>query len=191
MGSFWARLDHYVKFHLPAIVGVVLISVTVTALVTEPVRRTVGYAPPQPINFSHKQHAGDMRIDCRYCHTGVETGRHAGIPAVGICMNCHSVAAVDSAGVAQMRALYAQGQPVAWQRVHKLPDFVYFSHNIHIAADIGCENCHGNVARMDIVEQVRPLSMGNCLGCHRHTPEQAAGVPADLKGPEDCSSCHR
>ena len=191
MESFWARLDHNVKVRLPAVIGVVVACVAVTALATAPSRRTAGYAPPQPVDYSHRQHAGDMRIDCLYCHTGAEAGRHAGVPAAGTCMNCHSVAAVDSAGVAHLRALYAQGRPVVWRRIHRLPDFVYFSHSVHIAAKIGCENCHGDVARMDVVQQVHALSMGSCLACHRNAPTQVVGAPPDLIGPENCSSCHR
>jgi mono/diheme cytochrome c family protein len=132
-----------------------------------------------------------MRIDCRYCHGGVETGRHAGIPPSRTCMNCHSVAAVDRPGVAQLRSLYQQGLPVPWKRIHRLPDFVYFSHQIHIGAGIGCENCHGDVAKMDVVQQVRALSMGNCIGCHRDVRSQVVGARPDLVGPENCTACHR
>lgn len=189
--SFWARVDHTVKVRLPIVVAVALASITVTALVTAPVRRTPGYAPEQPIDFSHRQHAGDMKIDCRYCHTGAEFGRHAGIPSAGICMNCHSVAAIDSPGVARLRALYAEGQPVRWRRIHRLPDFVYFSHDVHVAARIECEQCHGDVATMDVVRQVHPLSMGSCLSCHRNAYAEVVGAQPDLRGPENCSACHR
>jgi len=189
--SFWARLDYHVKVRLPLVIAVALISVVATALVTAPSRRTQGYAPEQPIAFSHKQHAGDMRIACQYCHTGAETGRYAGIPASSICMNCHRIAAVDSSGVARLRELYAQGRPVPWKRIHKLPDYVYFAHDIHIAAQIGCESCHGRVEQMQVVRQVHPLSMGSCLDCHRNVQQKVPGVPPDLRGPENCSACHR
>lgn len=191
MESFWARFDHTVKIRLPIVIGVALVSIAVTALVTAPVRRTSGFAPIQPVDFSHRQHAGDMKIDCRYCHTGVETGRYAAIPPVQVCMNCHSVAAVDSPGVALVRALYLEEKPVVWKRVHRLPDFVYFSHDVHIAANVGCEVCHGDVATMDVIRQVHPLSMGSCLSCHRNAHSEVVGAPPDLRGPENCSSCHR
>jgi len=189
--SFWTRLDYIVKTRLPLVVGIVLASTVVTALVTAPSRRTAGFAPGQPIPFSHQQHAGDMHIACQYCHTGVESSRHAGIPAAGICMNCHRVAAVDSLGVAHLRRLYDQGEPVPWKRIHRLPDFVYFAHDIHVAADIDCAACHGGIARMQVVRQVHPLSMGSCLQCHRYVQERVAGAPATLVGPENCSACHR
>jgi len=189
--SFWARLDYNVKVRLPLVIGAVLISVTVTALVTAPARRTVGFAPEQPVDFSHRQHAGDMRIACQYCHTGAEQGRHAGIPAVATCMNCHRLAAVDKPGVAHLRQLYARQQSVAWRRIHRLPDFVYFAHDVHLAAGVGCESCHGDVAGMEVVQQVHPLSMGSCLDCHRRVQEKGVGASADLVGPEHCSACHR
>lgn len=191
MDSFWARLDYSLKVRLPIVLGVALVSITITALVTEPVRRTVGYAPGQPINFSHKVHAGDMKVDCRYCHVGVETGRFASVPASQTCMNCHSVAAVDRPGVAALRTLYSQGEPVVWKRVYRAPDFVYFSHDVHIAAKADCRNCHGDVATMDVVRQVQPMSMGSCLGCHRNASTRIVGARSDLVGPENCSSCHR
>ena len=191
MESFWSRLDTIVKVRLPIVAGVVLVSVAAAALVTAPSRRTVGYEPQQPVAFSHKQHAGDMRIDCRYCHTGVETGRHAGIPATAVCMNCHSVAAVDSPGVAVVRQLYEQGQAVQWERIHRLPDYVYFAHDVHIAAGVDCRSCHGDVRGMEAVAQVHELSMSSCLRCHRHPQSEAAGVKPDLVGPENCSACHR
>ena len=191
MESFWPRLDHNVKVRLPLVIATILVSVVATALVTAPSRRTPGYAPDQPIAYSHAQHAGDMRIACQYCHIGAATGRHAVVPASSTCMNCHRLAAVDSVGVARLRSLYAQGQPVPWKRIHKLPDYVYFAHDIHIAADIGCPNCHGQVERMQVVRQVHPLSMGSCLDCHRNVREKVPGVSPALAGPDNCSACHR
>jgi hypothetical protein len=187
----WARLDHHVKVRLPITLAVVVISVTASGLLTEPSRRTPGYGPEQPIAFSHALHAGTMKVECRYCHSGVETGRHATVPASQICMNCHSVAATERPGVAALRALYEEDKPVAWKRIHKLPDFVYFAHDVHVAAGIDCESCHGRMTRASLVRQVHLLSMGSCLDCHRHAPRRIAGVSADLRGPEHCSACHR
>jgi len=187
----WNRLDHHVKVHLPIILGVAILSALLTGLVTTPVRRVEGYAPEQPIPFSHQMHAGSMKIDCRYCHIGVETGRHAAIPASSICMNCHSVAALDRPGVKLLRAAYADNRPMVWRRIHRLPDFVYFSHNLHIAAKIDCEYCHGKVREMEVASQAVSLSMGSCLSCHRNVQQRVPVVLPGLSGPENCSACHR
>jgi hypothetical protein len=187
----WNRLDEHVKFYLPVVVVVALVSVLVTGLVTVPVRRVTGYAPAQPISYSHELHAGKMRIDCRYCHLGVERSRHASVPATDICMNCHKLASVDKAEVVRLREIVSANQPIAWKRVHKLPDFVYFSHRSHVNSGISCEQCHGDVRRMEDLTQVASLSMGSCLDCHRNAPHRAPGIEASLKGPENCSACHR
>ncbi len=187
----WSDFDHHVKVRLPIILGVALVSAFVTGLVTAPSRRFQGYSPEQPLPFSHLVHAGTMRIDCRYCHAGVETSRHAGVPATSVCMNCHSVARVDRPAIKQLRAEYEAGRSVVWRRIHRLPDFVYFSHNMHILAGIDCRECHGEVREMDVMAQAKPLSMGSCLGCHRNAHARVPGSPANLKGPENCSTCHR
>ncbi len=187
----WNRLDHWVRVHLPILCGVGILSAVITGLVTTPVRRVEGYSPAQPVPFSHQMHVGTMRIDCRYCHIGVETGRHASIPASSICMNCHSVAALDRPGVQLLRASYAANRPIFWRRIHRLPDFVYFSHDVHILAKIDCEYCHGKVREMEVVSQAVSLSMGSCLGCHRNVQERVPGIAPGLVGPENCSACHR
>jgi hypothetical protein len=187
----WNRLDRHVKFYLPIVVVVALVTVLVTGLITVPVRRVTGYAPVQPVAYSHQLHAGQMRIDCRYCHLGVERSRHAAVPATALCMNCHKVAAVEKAEVIRLREAFSAHQPVAWKRVHKLPDFVYFSHRSHVTAGIRCEQCHGDVRRMEVLTQVASLSMGNCLDCHRNAHDRVPGSEAHLEGPENCSACHR
>ena len=130
-----------------------ILSALITGLVTTPVRRVEGYVPEQPISFSHQMHTGTMKIDCRYCHIGVESGRHAAIPASSICMNCHNVAALDRPGIKSLRAAYAGNRPVVWRRIHRLPDFVYFSHDVHVLANIDCEFCHGKVREMEVTSQ--------------------------------------
>lgn len=187
----WNRLDEHVKFCLPVVVAVALLSILITALVTTPIRRVKGYAPAQPINFSHQLHSGQMRLDCRYCHPGVEVSRHASVPATSFCMNCHNAAAIDRPGVVRLREAAAQGEALVWKRVHRLPDFVYFAHQPHVQAGIRCETCHGNVRRMEVMTQAGPLSMGSCLGCHRNPHERAPEWQATLIGPENCSACHR
>lgn len=121
----------------------------------------------QPVQFSHKHHVSDDGIDCRYCHTTVETSAFAGIPPVKTCMNCHSEIFRDSAYLAPIRESYRTGQPLRWTRVHQLADFAYFNHGIHINKGVGCSTCHGRVDQMPLVRQVVSLQMEWCLGCHR------------------------
>ncbi len=140
----------------------------------------------QPVPFSHKHHAGDDGIDCRYCHSSVETSAFAGMPPLSTCMTCHSQLFTDQAALAPLVKAYLAGVPLHWQRVHMLPDFVYFNHSIHIAKGIGCASCHGAVDEMPLTWRVAPLTMRWCLDCHR----QRAGRlrPARLT---ECSVCHR
>jgi hypothetical protein len=191
LGPGWARLDRLVRLHLPVILGVAVLSAFITALVTTPVRRTPGYAPRQPIPFSHELHAGSMRIDCHYCHTGVEISRHAGVPALSVCMNCHSVAAIERPDIERLRQSWTEGRPLAWKRIHRLPDFVFFAHQAHVTAGIDCANCHGDVRRMQVVSQVMSLSMRSCLDCHRNAHQRIPGSSPELMGPENCTACHR
>jgi hypothetical protein len=122
----------------------------------------------QPVPFSHKHHVGDDGIDCRYCHSSVETSAFAGIPPLSTCMTCHSQLFTDAPVLAPLRAAFAQGSGLAWRRVHHLPQFVYFDHSIHIAKGVGCSTCHGRVDRMPLTERVASLQMQWCLDCHRH-----------------------
>ena len=126
-----------------------------------------GYAPDQPIPFSHKIHAGDYKMDCLYCHSAAEKGPHAGIPPMNVCMGCHSVVAMDKPNVQKLNKMFNAGETVQWARVHRLPDHVYFSHKWHLRAGIRCQECHGEVETMPLVSQVNKLEMGNCLDCHR------------------------
>ena len=125
----------------------------------------------QPVQFSHKHHVGDDGIDCRYCHTSVETSAVAGIPPTKTCMNCHSMLYNNVPYLEPVRESYRTGQPIEWTRVHELADFVYFNHSIHINKGVGCSTCHGRVDQMPLVRQVSSLQMEWCLNCHRH-PEQ-------------------
>jgi hypothetical protein len=167
----------------------------------------VGYGPVQPVDFDHKLHAGDLGVDCRYCHFTVERAPFAAVPATQICMNCHSKVRTDSAKLVAIRESAAQDQPIAWLRVHKLADYVYFDHATHLSAGVGCSTCHGRVDQMPRVEQVEPLSMGFCVDCHR-SPQPHLRAPSevtqmDWQPPRDrqpqrsvdppvhCSGCHR
>ena len=125
----------------------------------------------QPVQFSHKHHVGDDGIDCRYCHTSVETSYSAGIPPTQTCMNCHSQLWSDSPYLEPVRASFRENKPIQWERVHDLPEFVYFNHSIHVAKGVGCSTCHGDVANMPAVYQENTLQMEWCLSCHRE-PEK-------------------
>ena len=124
----------------------------------------------QPVQFSHLHHVGDDGIDCRYCHTSVETSSFAGIPPTKTCMNCHSQIWSNAPILEPIRASFREDKPLRWIRVHDLPDFVYFNHSIHIKKGVGCETCHGRVDQMPLVKQENTLQMSWCLDCHR-SPE--------------------
>ena len=168
----------------------------------------------QPIQFSHLHHAGDDGIDCRYCHTSVETTAFAGIPPTKTCMNCHSQIWSTAPILEPVRASFREDRPLRWIRVHDLPDFVYFNHSIHVKKGMGCETCHGRVDEMPLMLQEHSLQMEWCLTCHRN-PEQfvrprnevftmgySPPVPQSEIGPRlvkeydiqsltSCSVCHR
>ncbi|MGE5648189.1 MAG: cytochrome c3 family protein [Acidobacteriota bacterium] len=174
----------------------------------------MGYEPVQPVPYSHKLHAGNLGMDCRYCHSTVETSNYAAIPAAETCMNCHTRVKPKSELLEPVRESYASGKPVPWVRIHKLPDYVYFSHQAHVGAGVSCVSCHGRVDQMAEVRQVKPLSMAWCLECHR---DPAANIrprdqvtnlawkptrdPAEIgrelmaknkiHPPTNCSGCHR
>lgn len=135
-----------------------------------------GYAPAQPINFSHKLHAGDMEIDCGYCHTGVYKGKQAGIPSSSICMNCHNTIKRESPEIQKIYRAIENDTPIEWVRVHNLPDLAYFNHSQHTAVGgLDCENCHGDVKNMEVIQQRSTLTMGWCIDCHRQTDVNSKG----------------
>ena len=182
---------HYSRFILPVTVAALLITVLGVGWYTQPDRYVRGYEPEQPLPYSHKLHAGVLKIPCLYCHSGALKSRLAGIPPVEKCMNCHRVTKTESPSIKKLTAIYASGEPVKWARVHALPDHVYFDHRPHVNAGILCQTCHGEVQNMEAVYQQMSLRMGNCLGCHRD-PHDA--LPEDSKisrGPEHCNACHR
>ncbi len=128
----------------------------------------VGYQPTQPVPFSHALHAGELGMDCRYCHNTVERASHAAVPATQTCMNCHTQIMPESPKLAPVHASYETGLPIEWTRVHHLPDYSYFSHSAHVNRGVGCVSCHGRIDQMPVVYQSKPLSMGFCLNCHRN-----------------------
>jgi hypothetical protein len=123
----------------------------------------------QPIPFSHAHHVGGLGIDCRYCHTTVETSSFANIPPTKTCMNCHSQIWLTSPTLEPVRASFREDKSISWTRVHDLPDYVYFNHSIHVNKGVGCETCHGRVDRMPLMAQQNTLQMEWCLNCHRNT----------------------
>jgi hypothetical protein len=125
----------------------------------------------QPVQFSHAHHVGGLGIDCRYCHTSVETSSFANIPPTKTCMNCHAQIWATSPYLEPVRASFRSGESLQWQRVHNLPDFVYFNHSIHVTKGIGCETCHGRLDLMPGIYQAKSLQMEWCLECHR-APEK-------------------
>lgn len=160
-----------------------------------------GYQPIQPINFSHKIHAGDNKINCTYCHSSADKSKAASIPTATSCMNCHTKVLPDSPEVQKIVAALQNDQPIEWVKVNDLADFVVFNHSRHVTAGVNCNSCHGPVETMEKIEQFSNFSMGSCVACHR----QNQGVPLDPNStfqivperlqqtqmaPTDCSACH-
>lgn len=160
-----------------------------------------GFEPAQPIEYSHRLHAGELGIPCLYCHSGAERSKHAGIPAASTCMNCHRFVKAKRATVraeeelaknegrkprpvvaeeiGKLERAVASSTPIRWTRIHRVPDFVHFDHRPHVASGIECQKCHGPVETMERVRQMESLSMGWCLDCHR-----------GKGGSTDCARCH-
>jgi hypothetical protein len=165
----------WANYALPAIVAAVIggsIYVPVAiALGFSPATTAVGYAPEQPVPYSHALHAGKLGLDCRYCHSTVERAAFAAIPPTQVCMNCHTAIHSGSARLLPVRESWATGKPVNWVKIHDLPDYAYFNHAAHVNHGVGCVSCHGRIDHMDVVQQVMPLSMSWCLDCHRN-PEK-------------------
>jgi hypothetical protein len=154
-------------------VGIVAVAAWAgSAFLRSPYATEVNVVRDQPVPFSHDHHVSGLGIDCRFCHTSVEDTPFAGIPPTETCMGCHSIIWRDSPLLAPVRDSFRTGKPLAWTRVHDMPDFVYFNHSIHIAKGIACESCHGRVDRMPLMRKVETMHMEWCLDCHRH-PERA------------------
>lgn len=156
-----------------------------------PYHTDVGYAPKQPVPYSHALHVGELKMDCRYCHNYVERGPHAGVPATATCMNCHAQVKKESELLKPVRESWADGKgekSVEWVRIHKLPDYAFFNHSAHVGlgvgenrAAIGCETCHGRIDQMEVVSQRQPLSMGWCIECHTNPAPNLRPVEAVTK----------
>ena len=146
-----------------------------------PYNTKVGVAKEQPVPFSHEHHAVELGIDCRYCHTSVEKSANAGIPPTQTCMSCHSQIWTNSPLLEPVRASYVNQEPLKWNRLHSVPDFVYFNHSIHINRGINCNTCHGPIQKEMIAYKGKPFWMAWCLNCHRN-PENAVGKREDVFG---------
>jgi hypothetical protein len=138
------------------------------------------FAQVQPIEFSHKIHAGTFKLDCLHCHSGARRSTVAGIPSVSFCMGCHRMAAVNRPEIRRLRTYFDKQTPLRWTRIVKQPDYVFFNHSPHIAKGIRCQQCHGPIETMARVRLDHTLSMTVCVDCHREN-----------KAPVDCYTCHR
>lgn len=160
-----------------------------------PAHTDVGYMPKQPIAYSHKLHAGDLGMDCRYCHYAVEKSAHAGVPPTQVCLNCHNMVKTESPRLAALHETKIDGelsyasQGIKWRRIHKIADYAYFDHSAHVSQGVGCKSCHGRIDKMEVVHQVEPLSMGWCLNCHRNVRnyEERGTNPAEVLRPDSVS----
>jgi hypothetical protein len=201
------------------IIGVLLTGTAVTAGVWYYFTNkytNVGYRPVQPVAFSHAIHADQLGLDCRYCHNAVERAWYSNIPASSVCMNCHNQVLKDDPKLALVRESYQSGQPIPWVQIHKLPDYVFFNHSVHVNRGVSCVECHGQINKMDEVYHAKPLSMSFCLDCHRNPalhlrppdkitdldwkPESQERQLADgtrfmhdwkVESLQNCSTCHR
>jgi hypothetical protein len=175
----------------------------------------VGYRPLQPLSFSHAVHVDQVGLDCRYCHSEVEKSWYSNVPATTTCMNCHKHVLKDDPKLALVRESYEAERPIPWVQIHKLPDYVYFNHSVHVNRGISCVHCHGQIDQMDEVYHAQPLSMTFCLDCHRNPgpnlrpkekvtdlawdphahlgKEWFAKAAKDWKvnASQNCSACHR
>ena len=154
-----------------------------------------GYAPVQPVAYSHAVHAGGLQIPCQYCHFAAERGPHAGVPPASTCMNCHRQVLPEHPEVLKVKAALDSGHPIAWTRVHRLPDHAAFNHRAHVSAGVACQVCHGPVEQMGRVEQFAPLTMGWCIDCHRQGSDRSGTVLSSVPAAQanrltDCGICH-
>ncbi len=162
----------WTNYLVPGLVIVAIGVLTYVPLVVwmflSPETTDVGYRPTQPVPFSHKLHVGDLKMDCRYCHSTVESTSFAAIPDTKTCMNCHASIKSDSENMKRVTESYSTGKPISWLKIHDQPDFVFFDHSAHVNHGVGCVTCHGRIDEMEVVHQDKSLSMAWCLECHRN-----------------------
>ena len=165
-----------------------------------PSRREAGYMPEQPLDYSHKIHAGDLGIECEYCHSNVAKGPHATVPPISTCMKCHTeVQPKDEKGrlkpnMEKVLDYWKRRKPIVWTKVHVLADFVYFDHSRHIAKEVECEECHGDVKQLEHMRRKFGLKMRFCLDCHTQEetkPDDSGEMTTQQKASVNCTTCHR
>lgn len=206
--------DLYLKIIGGALAVAALGGAGLFAWYSHPQNLETGYSPVQPVPYSHKLHAGNLGIDCYYCHYTVYKAAYAAIPTTETCMNCHVRVFPQSKRLLPVRESYATGNPIPWVKIHQLPDYVYFNHQSHVTAGVSCVSCHGRIDQMVEVKQEKPLNMAWCLDCHRNPapnlrpPELVTKLdwkpdrdPAEIgreiiaekhiSPPTNCSGCHR
>lgn len=206
--------DKYVRIGA-GVIGLLLIGGGgVVGYLLSPKVTNTGYTPTQPVAYSHKLHAGNMGMDCLYCHSTVDKAAYAAIPATEVCMNCHERVKPQSPEIIKVRESYATGKPIPWVKIHRLPDYVFFNHKAHVTNGVSCVSCHGRIDQMTEVKQVKELTMAWCLECHRNPEANVRPVelvtkldwkpdrdPAEIGReliaakhivpPTNCSGCHR
>ena len=202
------------KLALGLLVSVVMVSAGVWYYFTPKYSR-VGYQPIQPVPYSHATHVGQLGLDCRYCHTGMESSWYANIPSPSVCMNCHSQVLPNDPRLAPIRDSVKTGAPVPWVQIHRTSDFVYFNHAVHVNRGVSCVSCHGQINAMVEVRHEQSLTMAFCLDCHRNpapnirpldqiynmtwTNDPARQLEAgarcvrdwNIRSSQNCSACHR
>jgi hypothetical protein len=161
---------------------VVVLGGVLWAVMMSPYYTNVNVTREQPVPFSHKHHAGELGIDCRYCHTSVEKSSFAGVPPTQTCMTCHSQIWTNATMLEPVRASYRSDKSISWTRVYALPDYVYFNHSIHVNKGVGCTSCHGEIAQMPLTYKANTLYMGWCLDCHRQ-PEKYLRPKSEVFNP--------
>lgn len=177
MGNFFPRWTNWVPLKLAVAVAFVVLGVSVALpYYATPKYTRVGYQPTQPVPFSHKIHAGQLGMDCRFCHSFADQSKHSNVPTNQVCFNCHGAGKgqikLASPKLEPVRKAAETHQPIAWEKIHKAPDYVYFDHSAHLNRGVSCVSCHGKINEMEVVYHAEPQSMGWCLDCHRN-PENA------------------
>lgn len=197
---FTKKFERRIYIAVAVLVFSVALGVSFGAYILWPERRESGYEPTQPILFSHQLHAGTLQIDCIYCHSGATSGAQALVPSVSTCMNCHREVQPKNSqgqlkpGIATLLGYWERSEPIRWNKVHDLADFVYFDHSRHLAAGLTCQECHGPVETMEHIRREHGMKMNWCLGCHKQTPIDT--IPTSeatlaTRAPINCSTCHR
>ena len=184
-------LDRMLRWCLPGLGLALGLSVLLVGWFTQPPDLQRGYAPVQPIPFSHQLHAGTLKMSCLYCHAGAERSPIAGVPGAELCLGCHAVTRTEHPAIQALAQSYQAGQTLLWKRVYRTPDHVFFDHRPHVQAGLACQACHGEVQTMEVLARQGPLHMGDCLNCHRHPqPALPPGSPI-TRAAEHCAACHR